>query len=142
MTAPLLLTLTRRERVADATIGEMRADSGAAWLTLEDVVRPKGAAKVRGRTAIPAGEYAVQVTWSPRFQQPMPLLLDVPNFSGVRIHPGNTAEDTDGCILVGLTRRGASIARSREAYRQVLAAIGAAEAAGRPVRLRIVDALP
>lgn len=52
-------------------------------------------------TAIPTGKYKVTVTYSPRFKRMLPLVNDVPGFSGIRIHPGNTAEDTDGCILVG-----------------------------------------
>ena len=52
-------------------------------------------------TAIPTGRYKVTVTYSPRFKRNLPLLNNVPGYAGVRIHPGNTVEDTDGCILVG-----------------------------------------
>jgi hypothetical protein len=54
-----------------------------------------------GRSAIPEGRYAVVITYSPKLEQWLPLLLNVPKFSGIRIHAGNTAEDTEGCILVG-----------------------------------------
>ena len=52
-------------------------------------------------TAIPTGRYEITVTYSPHFRRNLPLLNNVPCYLGVRIHPGNTAEDTDGCILVG-----------------------------------------
>lgn len=68
--------------------------------TLENVVRPKNSVKIKGETAIPAGRYEVVINYSNRFKRMMPLLLNVPNFSGIRIHGGNTVKDTDGCILV------------------------------------------
>lgn len=71
--------------------------------TLEDVVRPDGV-KVYGKTAIQAGTYKIIVNMSNRFKKMLPLLLDVPMFSGIRIHGGNTADDSLGCILVGTTR--------------------------------------
>lgn len=72
--------------------------------TLEDVVRVlnKKEDKIQGETAIPAGKYQVVMSFSNQFQKVMPLLLNVPYFSGVRIHSGNTDKDTEGCIIVGV----------------------------------------
>ena len=52
-------------------------------------------------TAIPAGTYEVIVNVSVKFKRKLPLLLNVPHFTGIRIHRGNTDKDTSGCILVG-----------------------------------------
>jgi len=52
-------------------------------------------------TAIPCGSYNLVINYSNRYKRPLPRLLNVPNFSGILIHPGNTTEDTAGCILVG-----------------------------------------
>lgn len=82
------------------TIGDLLLDHSVFCHTLEDVVRPMGAAKVPGETSIPSGRYRVILSYSKRFNRIMPEILDVPNFSGVRMHGGNTAKDTEGCIIV------------------------------------------
>ena len=73
----------------------------------------KIALKQKGKTAIPEGSYPVAVTWSPRFKRWLPLLLGVPKFEGIRIHAGNTAEDTQGCILVGENKKVGMVVNSR-----------------------------
>lgn len=70
-------------------------------LTQSMSVRDICAKKQYGQTAIPSGEYSVAITYSPRFKKNLPLLENVPGFAGIRIHPGNTAKDTEGCLLFG-----------------------------------------
>ncbi len=132
------LTLTRTKQYPRATIGELAIEGRFECFTLEDVVRP-GDIKVPGSTAIPAGDYAVQITWSPRFKVRMPLLLGVPNFQGIRIHPGNTEDDTEGCILVGQDERDGAIFRSRLAYANLFGALDRALKAGESVRIDVVN---
>lgn len=86
------------------THGELTIDGNSfKCFTLEDKVRDGDIfkAKVQNQTAIPAGRYEVILNMSNRFKRYMPLLLNVPNFAGIRIHNGNTKEHTEGCILVG-----------------------------------------
>jgi hypothetical protein len=96
----MLITVKRKNFNDTATIGEMLIDDKFLCHTLEDKVRDNGE-KIFGKTAIPYGKYEVVTTMSNRFKKLLPLLLDVPNFTGVRIHAGNTSANTEGCILVG-----------------------------------------
>ena len=57
--------------------------------------------KIKAETAIPTGIYKVLLTYSPKYKRVMPLVNNVPAYSGIRIHSGNSAKDTEGCILVG-----------------------------------------
>ena len=94
------LKLNRIFKTNTFTIGELYINEKYVTDTLEDRVRPEGE-KVYGKTAIPEGTYEVKLTHSPRFKRILPEILNVPNFSGIRIHTGNSSKDTEGCILVG-----------------------------------------
>lgn len=131
------LKLTRAQFEPTSTIGRLTVDGAQQCYTLEDYVRPTGAPKVFGQTAIPAGTYGVIVTHSPHFLRDLPLLLNVPGFEGVRIHPGNTAADTEGCILVGMDRLADSIGRSRLAFDALFPKIQAAIARGESVTIEV-----
>jgi hypothetical protein len=82
---------------AKSTTGLMYVNGKVFCHTLEDVQRD---VKVYGATAIPSGRYPVVSTWSAHFKRELPLLVYVEGYEGIRIHCGNKAEDTEGCILV------------------------------------------
>lgn len=90
--------LLKRDPNPGYTVGKLYIGKEFECFTLEDQVRK---VKIKGETAIPAGKYKVDITWSPRFKRLMPILLEVPNFEGIRIHTGNDVDDTEGCILTG-----------------------------------------
>lgn len=114
----MMLTLKRQDLTPARTIGRLSIDGVPFCWTLEDVVRV--GPKVYGKTAIPAGTYLIKITQSPRFGRLLPLLLGVPGFEGVRIHPGNTELDTEGCILVGMGRTADTITESRKAFNALM----------------------
>lgn len=137
------LLLERVQIDPQVTIGSLTADGEWQGWTLEDPVRevpgqPVSSWKVQDQTAIPFGRYRVEITWSPRFKRPLPLLMDVPGFDGVRIHPGNTVADTEGCILVGADRYAKSIGRSRLAFDNLLIALNQAVRRQERIWLEIV----
>lgn len=107
------LQLRRLHKTNNSTIGELYIDGVFECYTLEDVERD---VKIKNETAISKGTYKVIINQSNRFKRLLPLLIDVPNFEGVRIHSGNTNHDTEGCILVGKTRSLDFIGQSRKAF--------------------------
>jgi hypothetical protein len=109
----MVITVKRLYKTENSTIGEMLIDGVFECFTLEDKERP---IKIKGETAIPKGTYRVIINESNRFKRLLPLLIDVPNFEGVRIHSGNSNHDTEGCILVGQTRNKNYIGQSRKAF--------------------------
>lgn len=111
----LVLTCDRIFLDKKFTISRLMVDGKYLCDVLEDRVRnlpkecpytSKGVAckceeKVYGETAIPHGSYEIKLTYSNRFKKILPELLNVPHFQGIRIHTGNKAEDTEGCLIVG-----------------------------------------
>lgn len=99
----MILTLLRQHKTEHYTEGELFQGEKKICDTLEDKVRVirNLQDKVIGYTAIPNGTYNVTWTYSQKFRRNLPIIEQVPWFSGIRIHAGNTAEDTAGCILVG-----------------------------------------
>jgi len=110
----MIVKVIRSFKGPEYTIGKLYIDGQYFCDTLEDTVRAKGE-KVYGKTAIPAGMYRVKKTFSPRFKKILPEILEVEGFSGVRIHAGNTAKDTEGCILLGLNKTKGAVINSQNA---------------------------
>jgi hypothetical protein len=140
------LELKRTTFTKESTIGELFVDGVFECYVCEDPVRASGV-KIYGKTAIPAGEYRLRVTYSNRFRRLLPLLVNAPGGTirfgqnliddcGVRIHSGNTAADTEGCLLVGLDKKVDFIGRSRDAFSRFFPRLQDAVAAG-PVTLTI-----
>ena len=125
------LLLTRIAKRKTYTIGRLcilekvidEYSTGTAERYFCDTLEPtwrdykNGAYKVKGRSAIPEGRYAVVISYSPKFKQWLPILLGGPEFNrkwqGIRIHAGNCSEDTEGCILVGKNREVGKVLDSR-----------------------------
>jgi hypothetical protein len=114
----MVIKIKRLHKTDNSTIGELTIDGKFECYTLEDRERE---VKIKSETAIPKGTYKVIINQSNRFKKLLPLLLNVPNFEGVRIHPGNTNHDTEGCILVGRTRSKDFIGQSRKAFATLFA---------------------
>lgn len=112
-TEKLNLRLKRTLKTPDVTIGDLEIAGKFECYILEDPVRDH---KIPGKTAIPEGTYKVEISWSPRFKRKLPLLLDVPGFEGIRIHPGNTVDDTEGCLLPGRKKDASHVYESRLAF--------------------------
>jgi hypothetical protein len=121
------MKLTRIAKRKSYTIGKLEVDGKPFCDTLEPTWRDIGYGrpghKVKGHTAIPDGRYPVVITKSEKFNKWLPLLVGVPMFKGVRIHAGNTAEDTEGCILVGENLKAGMVLNSRTWTHRLVQAI-------------------
>lgn len=136
--AALEVKIERIAKRKDYTIGRLYVDGAYVCDTLEPTWRDlaHGARKLNGRTAIPDGRYPLVVTWSKRFDAWLPLVVGVPGFSAVRIHAGNTANDTQGCILVGQNLKRGMVLNSRIYLHRLMQTLDARKA-GTPAFLTI-----
>ena len=133
------LLLHRQIFSDNSSVGTLYVNGLKECHTLEDRDRhlEEGGEKVYGETAIPRNTYKVVITYSNRFKQPLPLLVDVPQFEGIRIHPGNTDQNTEGCILVGVGIGNDRLYNSRQAYERLFNKLEAAEALGEEITIEI-----
>jgi len=133
------IKIVRSEYTKDTTIGDLFIDDERFCYTLEDTVRAEGI-KVKAHTAIPAGEYSVDVTMSSRFKRLMPIVYNRPDkvtlsnagisFVGIRIHGGNTHKGTAGCPLVAYNRPSKDVIQDtaeKELTQKIKAAIDSGE---------------
>ena len=94
-----------RESFGDTfTEGKLLIDDVFECYTVEDTDRKMEedlTKKVNGKTAIPRGRYEVVLSMSNRFKKVLPEVLNVPGFTGIRIHAGNSSIDTEGCVILG-----------------------------------------
>lgn len=116
------ITLYRKYPKQGYTIGQLFIDGQYFCDTCEDTDRGLDQnmdvpeilkRKIQNETAIPTGVYTVRFTYSPRFKRLMPQIENVKGFSGVRIHAGNTAKDTEGCVLLGKNTIKGGVTNSR-----------------------------
>ena len=122
------LKIIRGPKTDISTIGDLFVNGVFACNTLEDKDRGLkqsmslaeiAAIKVSGKTAIPAGIYEIVTRWSEKHQRMLPHLVNVTGFAEVEMHPGNDADDTLGCILVGHHDGANWISNSRDAFEKL-----------------------
>jgi len=110
------------------TIGDLYVDDVFFCNTLEDKVRDlnkdgdlndTGEEKVFGKTAIPYGTYNIAISYSPKFKRDLPALIGVNSFEGIRLHPGNDADDSSGCILVGINSEKGKVTQSKSTFERL-----------------------
>ena len=129
------LKLERKHGTKGFTHGKLYIDGVFFCDTLED---QELTTKIKGETAIPCGHYKVTVTMSIRFKRLMPLLHNVPNYEGVRIHNGNTDKDTEGCILVGEYLHDGFITKSRDTFIALMKHINDARMKKQDISIEII----
>ncbi len=140
------ITVIRSPSLGGATIGKLYVDGAFKCHTLEDEIReiagqPVQNWKINGVTAIPAGVYQVTLETSPRFGPDTLSIKNVPGFSYIRMHAGNTSDDTEGCILLGLQAGPASLigGTSRPAVNLIKDLVRSAINQGEQVMIDIIN---
>jgi hypothetical protein len=138
----MILSLTRRTFTDISTIGDLAINGDFFSYTLEDVVReienqPVDRWKIAGKTAIPKGLYELTLDYSTRFDRIMPHILNVQGFSGVRIHNGSYAKDTEGCPLVGFKKGIDFIGDSKKAFNALMEKLLLAYSDGEKMTIQI-----
>lgn len=146
------LKLKRTDFTDTSTIGELSINGVFECFVLEDTDRglkqsmslsESVATKLHGKTAIPYGSYKIVVTKSERFSKMngkpvyLPILLNVPNYEGVRIHTGNKPEDTEGCLLPARKKGKNVVSESTLAFNQLNDKINNALKIGEVVTIEI-----
>ena len=136
----MILKVERKWKKQNYTIGILYINGIKFCNTLEDKVRDLSReVKAYGKTAIPAGTYSVQNTYSNKYKRKMPQIMNVPHFEGIRIHSGNTAEDTEGCILVGVNNVVGKVTDSRNTYNRLYDRMCTAWSKGESITIEISD---
>ena len=126
----MLLRLTRTDTIGNSVLGVLTENGNKICDTLEN--KP---------CLIPELIYRVQVTRSPKFQRLLPEICQVPNRSGIRIHAGNTAKDSAGCILVG-TREGNTLRDSRKTETELTQMLNLIQKNHEEIRIEITHFVP
>ena len=132
----MIVTLRRIAFKESYTIGKLYVDGIYVCDTVEDkdrglddsmMVDEIKKKKVYGETAIPYGTYKVSITYSPKFKKNLPLVEGVKGFEGIRIHSGNTAKDSLGCIIVGKNKKVGMVLDSRATMERLMKVLNTKE---------------
>jgi len=124
------IILIRQIFTESSTIGSIYINNDFICFSLEDpdrhLEKKTNKSKIYGNSAVPRGKYELIINYSNKFKKLLPLLLNVPYFKGIRIHPGNTPADTFGCILCGTQFAKDKVLKSRLAYIKLFSIISKA----------------
>ena len=150
------LLVTRNYKKNNYTIGKLYINNKLFSNTIEDTDRGLTSdmnesqiksLKVYGETAIPIGTYTVDMntvspkfkdkTWAKPYGGKVPRLLKVKGYEGVLIHPGNSAKDSSGCLLIGLNTKVGMVTNSTEYFHKLMKELLAAKLKGEEIKITI-----